>query len=67
MKIAFEVVSAKGRCLATHANPLTGQRDVAIMSTLLRAFPGEKPLFAVAMTTARGGTLRVGDKVGLDD
>jgi MOSC domain-containing protein len=66
-EIAFEVVSAKGRCLATHANPLTGQRDVPIMSTLLKAFPSAKPTFAVAMKTDRGGTLHVGDKVELDD
>jgi len=61
--VVFEVVSAKTRCLATHANPLTGERDLAIMPMLLRAFPSERPTFAVAMTTQRGGTIRVGDKV----
>ena len=61
--VVFEVVSAKTRCLATHANPLTGERDLPIMPMLLRAFPSERPTFAVAMTTQRGGTIRVGDKV----
>jgi len=62
-EVKFEVVSAKGRCLATHANPLTGQRDLPIMKTLLKVFPRQKPTFAVAMTTDRGGTIHVGDEV----
>ncbi len=67
-EVDFEAVSAKGRCLATHANPLTGQRDLAIMGTLLKVFPREKPTFAIAMTTTdRGGTIHVGDKVKLGD
>jgi len=65
--ITFAGVSAKGRCLATHANPLTGQRDLPIMKTLLSVFPRERPTFAIAMTTDRGGTLRVGDKIELVD
>lgn len=62
-EVEFEAVSAKGRCLATHANPLTGQRDVPIMKSLLTAFPQERPTFAIAMTTNRGGTIHVGDRV----
>jgi len=67
-EVEFEVVSEKTRCLATHANPLTGERDLAIMKTLTEVFPREKPTFAIAMTTAgRGGVIRVGDKVRLND
>jgi hypothetical protein len=66
-EVKFEAVSAKGRCLATHANPLTGQRDLPIMKTLLKVFPREKPTFAIAMTTDRGGIIHVGDKVELGD
>jgi len=67
-EVEFEVVSEKTRCLATHANPLTGERDLAIMKTLIEVFPREKPTFAIAMTTAgRGGVIRVGDKVRLND
>ena len=62
-EITFEAVKSKSRCLATHANPLTGQRDVPIMQTLLKAFPREKPTFAIAMTTDRGGAIHVGDEV----
>ena len=67
-EVNFKAVSAKGRCLATHANPLTGQRDLPIMRTLIKVFPREKPTFAIAMiSTDRGGTIHVGDKVKLSD
>lgn len=66
--VNFEVVCAKDRCLATHANPATGQRDLTVMRTLRTVFPAEKPTFAVALTTANsGGAIRVGDKVELCD
>lgn len=65
-EVNFEAVSAKSRCLATHANPLTGERDLPIMKTLIKVFPREKPTFAIAMTTTgRGGTIHVGDEVKL--
>lgn len=67
-QVDFEAVSAKDRCLATHANPLTGERDLPIMRTLLIAFPSVKPTFAIAMTVRHaGGMLHVGDKVTLLD
>lgn len=63
-EVEFEAVEAKTRCLATHANPITGCRDVPIMSTLLKAYPAESPTFAIAMTTSgRGGTIHVGDDI----
>lgn len=63
-EVEFEAVEAKTRCLATHANPVTGCRDVPLMKTLLKAFPTEKPTFAIAlMVSGRGGTIHVGDKV----
>ena len=67
-EVKFEAVKPKGRCLATHASPLTGERDLPIMQTLLNAFPREKPTFAIAMTTrGHGGTIHIGDKVTLSD
>jgi len=67
-EVEFKVASAKTRCLATHVNPLTGERDLPVMNTLLKVFPRENPTFAIAMTTSdRGGMIRVGDKVRLDD
>lgn len=67
-EVDFEAVSPKGRCLATHANPSTGERDLPVMNLLLKAFASEKPTFAVAMTTrGAGGTIRIGDKVALEE
>ena len=62
--VAFDVVRAKVRCLATHANPLTGERDIAMMPTLVRAFQQREPTFAVGMLThGAGGVVRLGDEV----
>lgn len=66
--IDFAVASPKTRCLATHANPLTGERDLPVMQALLMAFAADKPTFAVALVTRqRRGTIRIGDEVALGD
>jgi uncharacterized protein YcbX len=63
-RVEFDVVRAKVRCLATHANPRTGERDLPVMQTLVSAFKQAQPTFAVALTTrGRGGEIRVGDDV----
>jgi uncharacterized protein YcbX len=63
-EVEFDVARPKTRCLATHANPRTGERDLPVMETLLRAFGQRQPTFAVAlMTLGRGGEIRVGDDV----
>ena len=65
-EVEFEVTRPKVRCLATHANPATGERDLQVMQTLVRAFQQQQPTFAVAlMTTGRGGDIRVGDEVSV--
>jgi uncharacterized protein YcbX len=62
--IEFDVVRPKVRCLATHANPRTGERDLPVMQTLVSAFRQQQPTFAVAIVTrGRGGEIRVGDEV----
>ena len=62
--LTFEVARLKVRCLATHANPTSGQRDVPVMSILTSAFGHEKPTLGVGMMpTAGGGEIRVGDEV----
>jgi uncharacterized protein len=62
--VEFEVLRPKVRCLATHANPQTGERDLPLMQTLVRAFQQQEPTFAVALTTAgRGGEIHVGDTI----
>ena len=63
--VEFRAANPVTRCLATHANPVTGQRDVPVMKTLLQLFPAERPTFAIMMTADRGGTIRVGDEVAV--
>jgi uncharacterized protein YcbX len=65
-KVVFEAARTKTRCLATHANPASGKRDLAIMQALTKAFPSEKPTFAIAMTSSEGGSIHLGDKVMID-
>lgn len=65
-EVELEVTRPKTRCLATHANPQTGERDVPVMQMLVRAFEQREPTFAVALVTSgRGGEIRVGDKVSV--
>ena len=62
--VELQVVMPKTRCLATHANPLTGERDIAMMPALLQCYAQDRPTFAVAMIPTRGGgEIRVGDSV----
>ena len=64
--VTFDVVRPKVRCLATHANPTTGARDVPILTTLTQVFGQEKPTFGVAMMPSHaGGHMHVGDHVTL--
>lgn len=67
-QVEFDVVKPKARCLATHANPRTGERDRPVMPTLMKAFAQKEPTFAVGMVTrGPGGEVRVGDEVSLID
>lgn len=62
--LEFDVVRPKFRCLATHANPETGERDLPILSVLTGVFGHEKATFAVAMAPSRsGGRISLGDPV----
>ena len=64
--VEFDVVRQKVRCLATHANPRTGARDIPVMPTLMKAFSQKEPTFAVGMTTkGSGGVIRMGDRLTL--
>jgi uncharacterized protein len=67
-EVIFDVVMPKGRCLATHANPHSGKRDLPILQTLKSTFGQEKPTFAIAMVASgAGGQIHVGDQVSLLD
>jgi uncharacterized protein YcbX len=63
--LELEAVKPEGRCLATHANPRTGERDLQVMQTLLKVYAAKAPTFAIALTTSGSGTLRLGDAVSL--
>lgn len=63
--VDFEVAKPEVRCLATHANPATGERDLAVMQTLVRAFKQQQPTFGVGMLSRVGGEIRVGDAVNV--
>jgi len=64
--VEFDVVKAKVRCLATHANPLTGERDLQVMQQLMRAFAQKEPVLGIGMLTrGAGGEIRVGDSVSV--
>jgi len=64
--VEFDVVEPKTRCLATHANPQTGERDLEVMQTLVKAFGHREPTFGVALLArGPGGTITVGDAVTL--
>ena len=66
--VEFDVVKPKTRCLATHANPKTGERDMPILTTLTQKVGQENPTFAVAiLPSGAGGQIRVGDQVTLID
>ncbi|HLF71813.1 MAG TPA: MOSC domain-containing protein [Dehalococcoidia bacterium] len=61
--VRFAVERGAIRCLATHANPDTGERDRPVLTTLTRAFEQEQPTFAVHMRPLAEGEIRVGDEV----
>ena len=61
--VEFDVEKPEVRCLATHANPRTGERDLQVMQTLLKAFAQKEPVFGVGMLSVSGGAIRVGDAV----
>jgi uncharacterized protein len=66
--VELEAIKDKVRCLATHANPVTGERDLPVMQTLTRAFVQKEPTLAIGLLTRGvGGTIRVGDTVEVLD
>ena len=66
--VEFDAMKPKGRCLATQANPRTGEADLPVLAALIKVLPQEKPTFAIAMSTrGAGGLIRVGDEVSLFD
>lgn len=56
------------RCLATHANPDTGERDAPVLKTLTGAFGQDRPtLGRLLLPVGPGGVIRVGDELRLEE
>jgi uncharacterized protein YcbX len=66
--VELEAVKLKTRCLATHANPLTGDRDCMVMQGLMDHFKQVQPTLGIGMLArGMGGVIRIGDAVGRID
>jgi uncharacterized protein YcbX len=61
----YDVTGPVVRCLATHANPVSGERDIEVMPTLTREFGHERPTMGVLAVPRAASTLRVGDEIEL--
>ena len=59
----YDVTGTVVCCLATHANPETGERDQDVMQTLTREFGQERPTMGVLAVPRAASTIAVGDKV----
>ncbi|QIM18039.1 MOSC domain-containing protein [Leucobacter coleopterorum] len=63
-EVAFSAEGPIVRCLATHANPDTGDRDAPVLTTLTRGIGQKQPtLGRLLLPSDRGGVIRVGDEV----
>jgi len=62
----FRVHAPIRRCLATHANPQSGERDQPILTTLTRRLGQEEPTLAVALVPLGPGEIHVGDELALE-
>ena len=62
-QIQFRVRKTVTRCLATHVDPQTAQRDTDIMGTLTRIIGQDQPQFAISIIAKNPGTIQIGDEV----
>ena len=62
-EVEFRVRKTVVRCLATHVDPGSGDRDIDIMGTLTRIIGQDEPQFAVSLVARDPGTVRIGDEV----
>lgn len=62
--VAFRPEGPIVRCLATHANPATGVRDLRVLNALTQQLGQVEPtLGRLLLPTESGGVIRVGDEV----
>ena len=62
-KVEFRTRKTVTRCLATHVDPTTAERDVDIMGTLTRIIGQDQPQFAISIAAKSPGMIRIGDEV----
>lgn len=63
-EVEFTVEAPIVRCLATHANPDTGDRDAPVMPTLVKEFNQNDPTLGILLLPdGEGGPICVGDPV----
>lgn len=63
-EVELEAIRPIGRCLATHAHPETGVRDLNVMPALVKRIGQPEPLLGVLLLPLDGGgEIRVGDEV----
>lgn len=64
--VTFSTEGPIVRCLATHANPDTGERDAPVLTTLTRGIGQKQPtLGRLLLPTGQGGVIRIGDEVSV--
>lgn len=59
--VEYDVTGPVVRCLATHANPESGERDMDVMQTLTRVFGHEQPTMGVLAVPRTAGAIAVGE------
>ena len=64
-EVDFKVRKTVVRCLATHVDPASGDRDIDVMGTLTRIICQDEPQFAVSLKSQNAGTIHIGDEVAV--
>ncbi|MPV50560.1 MOSC domain-containing protein [Pseudactinotalea sp. HY160] len=62
-EVRFAVHAPINRCLATHANPVSGERDAPVLTTLTRVLGRPQPSFGILLVADGPGRISVGDRV----
>jgi uncharacterized protein YcbX len=60
-ELEFRVVSPIVRCVATHVNPTSGEKDIDLVEQLRTVF--DRTTMGTYLAVARGGLLKVGDEM----
>ena len=61
--VEFRFRKTVTRCLATHVDPTSAERDIDVMGTLTRIIGQDQPQFAVSIAAKNAGTIHLGDKL----